>query len=162
MTPVISTSQSRFVALAAASFALCVLAGCSTFNHKTESKPSGGNLGNVTSTFIYNAIPPGATAGISTGYSAAINGFSVNLLDKIYSSSSYLGKNVVISPFCVSRNLAIITEATTGASQTEILNALGGRPAWCCSPGWLMIRVSNSNEMLISPVTERRRDERNF
>jgi serine protease inhibitor len=53
----------------------------------------------------------------------------VNLRGNIYNSASCLGKNVVVSPFCASRNLAIITEATAGTSQRELLNVLGGRVA---------------------------------
>jgi serine protease inhibitor len=96
---------------------------------ETETKPDGRNLKNAASTFIYNMIPPNAAAGISSEYSAAVNAFSVNLLGTIYTTGSYLGKNVVVSPFCISRNLAIITEAASGTSQKELLDALGGRAA---------------------------------
>ncbi|MBN1472893.1 MAG: hypothetical protein JW925_14055 [Syntrophaceae bacterium] len=100
-----------------------------TKQEETEAKPDSRNLRNTVSTFIYNMIPDDAGADISSEYSAAANAFSVNLLDEIYNNDSCRGKNVVASPFCVSRNLAIITEATTGTSQIELLDVLGGRAA---------------------------------
>jgi serpin B len=100
-----------------------------TQQQENESKPDSRNLKNSSSTFIYNMIPPNAEADISSEYSAAVNSFSVNLLEKIYATESYRGKNVVVSPYCISRNLAIITEAAAGTSQTELLNVLGGRAA---------------------------------
>jgi serine protease inhibitor len=107
---------------------LCFFIRC-THEEETATKPDSRNLKNSASTFIYNMIPEKAGADISSEYSTAINGFSVNLLAKIYNSASFRGKNVVISPFCISRNLAIVTEATTGTSKTELLNVLGGRAA---------------------------------
>jgi len=104
------------------------LVGCAS-HQETETKSDSRNLRNSASTLIYNMIPPNAAADISSGYSAAVNAFSVNLLGKIYNSASYAGKNVVVSPFCVSRNLAIITQATVGTSQQELLSVLGGRVA---------------------------------
>jgi serpin B len=120
---------SPFAQLVALIVVSCFFARCTPLNQETESKTNSRNLLNSSSTFIYNMIPPNTAADISSGYAAAINAFSVNLLDKIYTSNSYLGKNVVVSPFCASLNLAIITEATTGTSQTELLGVLGGRPA---------------------------------
>ncbi len=129
MSPVNLKSISSFTQLAALIAVSSFLARCTPLNHETETKADSRNLRNSASTFIYNMIPPNATADISSEYTAAINTFSVNVLNKIYTSDSYLGKNVVVSPFCASRNLAIITEATTGTSQTELLGVLGGRQA---------------------------------
>jgi serine protease inhibitor len=112
--------------------AIIVVSGClvgCTRKQETETRPDSRNLKNSASTFIYNMIPENAGADISSAYTVAVNTFSVNLLDKIYSNDSYRGKNVVISPFCISRNLAIITEAATGASQKELLDVLGGSVA---------------------------------
>jgi serine protease inhibitor len=106
----------------------CCLVRC-TQHEETEAKPNNRNLRNSASTFIYNMIPENASADISSEYNSAINAFSVNLLAEIYNNESYRGKNVVVSPFCISRNLAIITEATNGTSQKELLDALGGRAA---------------------------------
>jgi len=113
--------------LAAAIVVSSCVTGCSQ-NKETKTRPNDRNLKNSASTFIFNMIPENAGADISSAYSVAVNAFSVNLLSKIYSSDSYRDKNVVVSPYCVSRNLAIITEAATGGSQKELLDALG-RPA---------------------------------
>ena len=107
---------------------VCFFMVC-TSQEETETKPDSRNLKNSASTFIYNMIPEKDGAEISSEYSTAINGFSVKLLEKIYNSASFLGKNVVVSPYCISRNLAIVTEATTGTSKTELLNVLGGKAA---------------------------------
>ncbi len=106
----------------------CFIVTC-TEEQGTSVKNDTRNLRNSASTFIYNMIPENAQAVISPEYSTAINAFSVNLLDEVYKDESCHDKNVVLSPFCVSRNLAIITEAATGASKQELLDALGGRVA---------------------------------
>ena len=126
----IDIRKNRFILqlLAAIIVVLGWLAGC-TRNQETETRPDSRDLKNSASTFIYNMIPENAGADISSAYTVAVNTFSVNLLDNIYSGDSYRGKNVVISPFCISRNLAIVTEAATGASQKELLDVLGGRTA---------------------------------
>jgi serine protease inhibitor len=117
------------------------LIGCSQ-NQETETKPSDNHLKNSASTFIYNMIPEQTGADISSAYSVAVNAFSVNLLSKIYSTDSYHGKNVVVSPYCVSRNLAIITEAATGTTQKELstiplsISSAPGNRAWSSSPEW--------------------------
>jgi serine protease inhibitor len=118
----LATHSAAFVTL------LLCLSGCAR-DEETETKPHSRNLANASSTFIYNMVPPGAAADIAPEYSTAVNAFSVNLLDKIYASDTFRDKNVVASPFCISRNLAVITEAASGISQTELLNVLGGRAA---------------------------------
>jgi len=107
---------------------VCLLR-CTQGNEETETKTNDRNLKNSASTFIYNMIPENAGAEISSAYSVAVNAFSINLLKTICSSDSFHEKNVVVSPYCISRNLAIITEAATGGTQQELLYALGGRPA---------------------------------
>ncbi len=102
---------------------------CSFRDEETHTKPADHNLKNSTSAFIYNMIPENAGAMISTEYSTAINTFSVNLMGEIYKSSLFHDKNLVLSPYCISRNLAIITEASTGETQKELLAAIGGRVA---------------------------------
>lgn len=87
------------------------------------------NQGNQTTTFIYNMIPQDMNAIISPEYSRAINRFSVNLLQRIYINSNFVNKNLVISPFSVSRNLSVLAEGTVGESQQELLTALGGKVA---------------------------------
>ncbi|MBN1603458.1 MAG: hypothetical protein JW915_17745 [Chitinispirillaceae bacterium] len=94
-----------------------------------EVKNASRNLKNSTSTFIYNAIPENSGASISPEYSIAINTFSVRLLSTIYKSEAANGKNVIISPFSVSRSLAVLTEAASGKAKNELLDALGGQAA---------------------------------
>lgn len=102
---------------------------CAYENEEIRTKTNSKNFKNSSSTFIYNVIPEEGQAQISSEYSTAVNTFSVNLLDKIYNDDLYNGKNIVASPCCISRNLAIITEAATGETQQELLNALEGRAA---------------------------------
>ena len=102
---------------------------CTRGNEETMTKASDRHLKNSFSTFIYNTIPENPSAQISSEYSNAVNSFSVNLLNTIYSSESFRSKNVVMSPYCIDRNLAIITEAATGTTQQELLSALGSRVA---------------------------------
>ena len=102
---------------------------CTRGNEETMTKASERHLKNSFSTFIYNTIPENPSAQISSEYSNAVNSFSVNLLNTIYSSESFRSKNVVMSPYCIDRNLAIITEAATGTTQQELLSALGSRVA---------------------------------
>jgi serpin B len=106
----------------------CCTVTC-TQDQETGTNNDDRNLMNTASTFIYNMIPQDAQADITPEYSAAINAFSVNLLNEVYRDELYHDKNVVLSPFCVNRNLAVIAEATTGASKQELLNALGGQTA---------------------------------
>ncbi|MBN1574947.1 MAG: hypothetical protein JW913_00240 [Chitinispirillaceae bacterium] len=120
-----SSSPIRFLTLL---LVPCSVVVC-TRDEETSSKPDDRNLRNSASTFIYNMIPEDARADISSDYSEAVNAFSVNLLGGMYKDDSYRDKNIVVSPFCISRNLAIITEATTGDSKQELLDALGGRAA---------------------------------
>lgn len=74
-------------------------------------------------------IPEDHNASISPEYSRAINKFSVNLLDIVYSDTQFNRKNIVLSPFSVSRSLAILAEGASGKSKSELLEALGGQVA---------------------------------
>lgn len=87
------------------------------------------NLKNKTTGFIYNVIPANQNASISPEYSTAINTFSVNLLREVYKDPLFVNGNLVLSPFSVSRCLAIITDGATGKSKSELLEALGGQAA---------------------------------
>lgn len=98
-------------------------------NEETHTRNDDRNLHNSTATFIYNAIPENPQAVVSSEYSTAINTFSVNLLDEVYKNESFHNKNVILSPYCINRNLAIITEATVGESKEELLSVLGGQAA---------------------------------
>jgi serpin B len=100
---------------------------CASNDEESQTKPADHNLKNSTSAFIYNMIPENVGAIISSEYGTAINTFSVNLLGEIYKSSSFHDKNLVLSPYCISRNLAIITDASVGETQKELLGAIGGR-----------------------------------
>jgi serpin B len=114
--------------IAVITISTCLL-HCGFNNEETRTKPADHNLKNSTSAFIYNMIPENGGAIISTEYSTAINTFSVNLLGEIYKSSLFHDKNLVLSPYCISRNLAIITDVSTGETQKELLAAIGGRVA---------------------------------
>jgi serine protease inhibitor len=72
------------------------------------------SLKNNTSSFIYNMIPEDHNASISPEYSRAINTFSVNLLDIVYTDTQFNRKNIVLSPYSLSRSLAILAEGATG------------------------------------------------
>lgn len=118
----------RISITAVITISICFL-HCAFNDEETQTKPADHNLKNSTSVFIYNMIPENAGAMISTEYSTAINTFSINLLGQIYKSSLFHDKNLVLSPYCISRNLAIITDASTGETQQELLAAIGGRVA---------------------------------
>lgn len=75
------------------------------------------DLGNTTTSFIYNMIPENPQAEISLPYSSAINTFAINLLKEIEKTADFRDTNIVMSPFSVSRNLAILTEGAAGCSQ---------------------------------------------
>jgi serpin B len=98
-------------------------------NEETHTRPDNQQLKNSASTFIYNMIPQNSGAEITPEYNTAVNTFAVNLLDELYQSDSFFNTNLIVSPFSVSRNLAIITEATTGEAKQELLDALGGQRA---------------------------------
>ncbi|NLD91915.1 MAG: serpin family protein [Fibrobacter sp.] len=85
------------------------------------------NIKNNKTSFIYNAIPDSVQAYISPEYSTAINTFAVNLTRSVYFEN--VNKNLVISPFSVSRNLSAITAGTSGTAKQELLQALGGQAA---------------------------------
>jgi serpin B len=106
----------------------CCIVLCSR-QEDTATKPDNRDLKNSAATFIYNAIPENPRAVISPAYTAAVNTFSINLLEKICTGETFRNKNIVVSPFCVSRNLALITEAATSDSKRELLSVLGGQPA---------------------------------
>jgi len=108
---------------------LAIATTCTQQDQVLQTKDSDQNLRNTTTAFIYNMVPSNPESDISPEYNTAINTFSVKLLGEIYKSDTFFNKNVVVSPFSVSRNLAIITEATTGESKNELLAALGGRAA---------------------------------
>ncbi len=106
-----------------------MLCNCQCSNHEDRSKYRSRNLNNATSTFIYNAIPPGSHDEVSVEYGRVINTFAVNLLKTAYMTSDFLGKNLILSPFSVSRNLAVLTEASSGQTRQEMLDVLGGQKA---------------------------------
>lgn len=102
---------------------------CTDPDKTDEVKDSPRNLKNKTSGFIYNVIPNDPNASITPQYSTAINTFSVNLLREVCKGSQFKNKNVVLSPFSVSRSLAVVTEGATGESKSELMEALGGQTA---------------------------------
>lgn len=102
--------------------AICIC-GCTDF--ESHSKNSDRNLQNSEQTFIYNMIPEGGEAHISNAYSQAVNNFSVSLLSTVY-TDSFKGKNIVLSPYSLSRNLSVLTEGASGNTKDELLTALGG------------------------------------
>lgn len=108
-------------------FALLCILGC--VNREDRTRESSQNLNSGMSTFLYNAIPQVADAEITPEYSTAINTFSVNVLKAVYASADFDTTNVILSPFSVSRNLAVLAEASSGDSKQELLNALGGQKA---------------------------------
>jgi len=122
-------TQKKKVSLISVHFVgiVLVILNCGTSDE--EAKNDNRNLHNSTSTFIYNMIPENNNAIISPEYSKAINTFSVNLLDRVYNDEQFFNKNLVLCPFSVSRNLAVLTEGTTGESKQELLVALGGQTA---------------------------------
>lgn len=113
-------------------FLLCLIillffSGCTM---ETDlSREDSRDLNNNTTSFIYNMIPENANAQISVEYSEAINTFSVNLLKKVYIDPDIYEKNLVLSPFSIGRNLAVLTEGATGESRQQLLDALGGEVA---------------------------------
>jgi serpin B len=123
------TCQGYRISVIAVIIIFTCLLHCAFNNEETETKPANHNLKNSTSAFIYNMIPENIGAIISSEYSTAINTFSINLLGEIYKNSLFHDKNLVLSPYCISRNLAIITDASTGETQKELLAAIGGRVA---------------------------------
>jgi serine protease inhibitor len=102
---------------------------CLSPPEETKSRPDTKTESNPTASFIFNAIPENENATITPEYNTAINTFSINLLRALCTSDSLADKNVIVSPFNISRNLAIITEAGTGETKQELLDALGGQHA---------------------------------
>lgn len=109
----------QFTALAA------VVSLCGCADTEDRVRESDRNLQNSRQTFIYNMIPEGGEAQISDEYSQAVNNFSVSLLSTVY-ADSFKGKNIVLSPFSLSRNLSVLTEGASGNTKEELLTALGG------------------------------------
>lgn len=112
-----------------AGFLLPLLLALGCADRVEETRDNDRNLTNNTASFIYNVIPQDASARISPEYSKAINTFAVNLLGEVYRDSGFTDANLVLSPFSVARNLAVLTEATSGESRKELLEALGGETA---------------------------------
>ncbi|MBN2035611.1 MAG: hypothetical protein JW768_02600 [Chitinispirillaceae bacterium] len=121
--------QNRTVSKTALSLVSVLLFMSSCATKQDEARDSSRNLDNTTASFIYNAIPRNDNARISPQYSTAINTFSVTLLRTVYATGAFSGKNLILSPFSVSRNLAVIAEGTVGESKQELLDALGGQTA---------------------------------
>jgi serine protease inhibitor len=117
----------KFFSISSALFLLIIGSNCA---QKDEAiKDDGRNRTNTTSAFIYNMIPSDPQASISSPYATAMNTFSVKLLKEVYKNDKFYKKNCVMSPLSISRNLAIIAEATTGESKLELLTELGGQTA---------------------------------
>lgn len=109
-------------------FSSLLLINCSKEDEE-RTRDDSRNLTNPKSTFIYNMIPQNNNAEISQEYSKAINTFSSNLLTHVYKDKNFLNRNVVLSPFSISRNLAVITEGSVSNTKRELLSALGGQVA---------------------------------
>lgn len=110
---------------------LLVLVGsfsCVT-REEEKTRDAARDLRNGTTSFIYNAIPRSPGASISPEYSAAINTFAVRLLNRVYRDTMFKDRNVVLSPFSVSRSLAVLAEGASGTARAELLEALGGQIA---------------------------------
>ncbi len=103
-----------------------IISGCSNSDEEDRTENVDRNLNSSRNTFIYNAIPENSNASISTEYSDAVNGFSVELLSTVYNQSEFMGNNLVLSPFSLSRNLSVLTEGAVGQTRAELLSALGG------------------------------------
>lgn len=98
---------------------------CSPFVTEQE-RDKNINYKNSSDTFLYNAVPHDGSADITDRYKDGINNFSVNLLDKLYSSTEMTNKNIVISPFSISRNLSTVAEGCSTNAKSQIVNVLGG------------------------------------
>ncbi len=107
----------------------CFFCSCINREESEAVEDASRNLKNKTTGFIYNVIPADQNASITPEYSTAINTFSVNLLREVYKDPLFVNGNLVLSPFSVSRCLAIITDGATGKSKSELLEALGGQAA---------------------------------
>src|SRR5512133_1189541 len=106
-------------------FLMLTFTGCGDTHDEIRSDSR--NISNSKTSFIYNAIPDSVQAYISPEYSTAINTFAVKLTQAVYSEN--VNKNLVISPFSVSRNLSAITAGASGTAKQELLQALGGQTA---------------------------------
>ena len=122
-------------------------------NKKTKTKNNDQNLKNNHSTFVYNMIPDDPAAKISIAYSKAVNAFAVKLLDKVYNSKQFMDNNVILSPFSIGRNLAVITEGTAGESKQEILNCLGGQAALDDAQAALSELLYADNSVVLATIT---------
>jgi serpin B len=110
---------------------LCTTFFCINPNGTEEEREKNNprNLSNKKTAFIYNVIPNDPSATISVEYSKAINTFSVALLNEVYKDPQITHTNVTLSPFSISRSLAVLTEGASGESKNELLQALGGQTA---------------------------------
>jgi serpin B len=110
---------------------LCTTFFCINPNGTEEEREKNNprNLSNKKTAFIYNVIPNDPSATISVEYSKAINTFSVALLNEVYKNPQITHTNVTLSPFSISRVLAVLTEGASGESKKELLQALGGQAA---------------------------------
>jgi len=106
-------------------FLMLSFTGCADTHDEIRRDPQ--TTGNNKTSFIYNAIPDSVQAYLSPEYSTAINTFAVKLTQAVYSEN--VNKNLVISPFSVSRNLSAITAGASGTAKQELLQALGGQTA---------------------------------
>ncbi len=106
-------------------FLMLICFGC--VDTHDEIRNDSRNITNNKTSFIYNATPDSVQAYISSEYNTAINTFAVKLTQSVYSEN--VNKNLVISPFSVSRNLSAITAGTSGTAKQELLQALGGQAA---------------------------------
>lgn len=105
---------------------LLFLYGCSNTKDVTNLEDNDRDLNNSRSTFVYNAIPENVNATISPEYSSAINNFSVSLLSEVYKQSEYNGKNLILSPYSLSRNLSVLAEGAKGTTRSELISLMGG------------------------------------
>lgn len=91
---------------------MAIVTGCVDTNDEIRDDPR--NISNNKTTFIYNAIPDSVQAYISPEYSTAINTFAVKLTQAVHSEN--VNKNLVLSPFSVSRNLSAVTTVMGGTT----------------------------------------------
>jgi len=110
--------------------AILFFLSCSPFSESDdEPRNDSRNLQNSKATFLYNSISENADAEVTEDYAMAINGFSVDLLGEIYKQNEFKNKNIIVSPYSVSRVLSVIAEGTVNESRDELLEVLGGQSA---------------------------------
>jgi serine protease inhibitor len=126
-------------------FLLLTFAGCADTHDEIRSDPR--DISNNKTSFIYNAIPDSVQAYISPEYSTAINTFAVKLTQTVYSEN--VNKNLVISPFSVSRNLSAITAGASGTTKQELLQVLGGQTAIDQAANTLRDLLNGDNSVIL-------------